>query len=120
MKTIKFDDGVNTNNIGYLKVTSIDDNNIILGSSVRNIDGELITYNRGNKKEYNISLEEICRSEYDWLLNYALNQTQLTVTIRNDITGAEDTLNAIIELSAPKYDNQKDLYSFSVKVKQYD
>ena len=120
MKSISFNDGTLIRTIGHYNITNITNEYIILGNSKRNIDGELITYKRGSKLEYSIDLEEICRETFDWLVDFYLNQTKLVVTITNDINNNTDTLNAIIEMDMPNYDNLKGNNNFSIKVRQYD
>lgn len=88
-----------------------------MGSTGRTIDGTLITYTSGYKKEPVLNLTNVLVPAMTTLRAAARAHTEITYTLTDELNNSViDTFTAILEPFNPKFDNFSRVYSASVKV----
>ena len=108
--------GINVT-VGILSLPSFSDNQFFLGSNDRTIDGTLISYSNGHKKEVTISAENMSKADINSLRTAQRNQYELVFTITDEYLNETFlTYTGILEAFDPEYNTRSRLYSASLRV----
>ena len=83
--------------------------NIKLGNVLRTISGDLITYNNGSKKEYEIKMSDVLPALYANLKTLFLDDTECVATLTDEYTDVTETFTCILSLESYQYNNNNDL-----------